>query len=386
MRTLYRLAPLALAIAATPALAQESDTADLAQRIDALQQQVNTMSDDRIRFNGFMSTGYARASNDAGFAGITESTDVYDLSLMALQASFDITDKTQAVMQIVGRGAEDWDPSMEWAYLSYRPTNDWQLRAGKMRIPLFMYSDFLEVGYAQPWARPPEAFYGQTTSTQVGVDAQHTYNLDNSSITTQVFAGFVEDEAQGAEVDVRNHGGVSVAWTDYTWTLRGVYATGELTLNAGPFQLEDERSDYVGVGLSFDNGDWLVSAEASRTEIDGYYTDKDAAYLSVGHRFGSLTPYAVVGWVRSQDNDKRDGLYLPTGDPMRPAPASVLNTRRDEYSLGLRWDVTPGIAIKGDVTHARGFEGAAGGLNAEYVMADKSDSTNVYTFKIDAAF
>ena len=28
-----------------------------------------------------------------------------------------------------------------------------------MRLPLFMESETLEIGYGQPWARPPEAVY-----------------------------------------------------------------------------------------------------------------------------------------------------------------------------------------------------------------------------------
>ena len=101
----------------------------------------------------------------------------------------------------------------------------------------------------------------------------------------------------------------------------------------------------------------------------------DAAYLSVGRRIGSITPYAVVGWTESKDDDERAG-----------SPLSALNTHRDEYSLGLRWDVLSGVAVKFDWTHARGFGDAPGGLDAASVFADELDSTNVYTVKIDSAF
>ena len=183
MKRLFSAAPLALAIAATPALAQSTEETleRMQQQLNAMQQQLNSAKDTGVRFNGFFSTGFARASNDAGYAGITDESEVADLSLFALQGTFDVTQKSQIVMQLVGRGEDDWEPQVEWAYLSHRPTNNLQIRAGKMRIPFFMYSDSLEVGYAQPWARPPQSVYGPIAVTSyVGADASYNLNFDNS--------------------------------------------------------------------------------------------------------------------------------------------------------------------------------------------------------------
>ncbi|WP_242634382.1 hypothetical protein [Marinobacter salicampi] len=376
------------------------------QQLDSMQQQLNSVKDERVRFNGFFSTGFARASNDAGFDGVTDESSVADQSLLALQGTFDVTDKSQAVLQLVGRGAEDWDPVVEWAYLSHRPTNDLQLRAGKMRLPFFMYSDSLEVGYAQTWARPPAAVYDPVAiQSYVGADATHTFNFNGSSLTTQVFTGFTEEEGNISEVKLRNTAGLTLSWTDYVWTVRGIAATAEISINAtrlaaiaeaNDLQLVDgqailadeERGNFFGLGLGYDNGTWQVISEVTRAEVDGKFADTDSAYVSVARRFGTLTPYAVVGWIESQDNEERAGAFLaqgPTGI-MPAVPESVLNTRRDEYSVGVRWDITPGVAIKADVTHVRGFEGSAGGLNPAFILANDDDTTNVYTLKLDSAF
>ncbi|MGO1500458.1 MAG: hypothetical protein ACTHWH_04135 [Marinobacter sp.] len=86
MNKLLRLAPLALAIAASGVSAQSTDDTltRMQQQLNSMQQQLNAAKNDRVRFNGFFSTGVARASNDAGFAGNTEKTNVADLSLLAL--------------------------------------------------------------------------------------------------------------------------------------------------------------------------------------------------------------------------------------------------------------------------------------------------------------
>lgn len=401
MKKLLHLAPLALAIAASTASAQSTDDTltRMQQQLNSMQQQLNAAKNDRVRFNGFFSTGVARASNDAGYAGITEKTNVSDLSLLALQGTFDVTEKSQAVLQLVGRGADDWEPQVEWAYLSHRPTNNLQLRAGKMRIPFFMYSDSLEVGYAQPWARPPQSVYGPIAITSyVGADATYNFNFENSSLTTTVFTGFTDEDGNSGDVQLRNIGGLNLTWTDYVWTLRGVAATAEadidatklgqlaasqgITLRPGITQLASgDRGNFYGIGASYDDGSWQIISEVTRAEIDGKFADTDSAYLSVGHRFGSWTPYLAAGWTESKDEGERTGAFIPGA-----VPESILNYQREEFSVGTRWDITPGVAIKADVTHVRGLDKGYGNLNTAYMLSDVPSSTNVFTLKLDSAF
>ncbi|WP_061330886.1 hypothetical protein [Marinobacter excellens] len=401
MKRLFSVAPLALAIAATPVMAQDTEQTleRMQQQLNAMQQQLNSARNTGVRFNGFFSTGYARASNDAGYAGITEESEVKDLSLFALQGTFDVTQKSQIVMQLVGRGADDWEPEVEWAYLSHRPTNNLQLRAGKMRIPFFMYSDSLEVGYAQPWARPPQSVYGPIAVTSyVGADASYNWNFDNSSLNANFFTGFTDEDGNSGDVQLRNIAGLNLSWTDYVWTIRGVAATAEadidatrlgalaaqsgITLPAGITQLADgDRGNFYGLGASYDNGSWLIIGEVTRVEVDGKFADTDSAYLSVGHRFGSWTPYVATGWTESKDDNERTGAFIPG-----VVPESILNYQRNEYSVGTRWDITPGVAIKADITHVRGLDKGFGNLNTAYMLESNASSTNVYTLKIDSAF
>lgn len=402
MKKVLSVAPLALAIAAAPALAQESteDTLKrMQQQLNSMQQQLNSAKDTGVRFNGFFSTGYARASNDAGYAGFTDETEVNDLSLFALQGSFDVTSKSQIVMQLVGRGADDWEPQVEWAYLSHRPTNNLQIRAGKMRIPFFMYSDSLEVGYAQPWARPPQSVYGPIAVTSyVGADASYNWNFDNSSLNANFFTGFSDEDGNSGDVQLRNIAGLNLTWTDYVWTFRGVAATAEADIDATRLAAQapagtnvdtviadGDRGNFFGLGASYDDGSWQIIGEVTRVELDGKFADTDSAYLSVGHRFGSWTPYVAFGWLESKDDDERLGFVTTSGGtPL--APESILNYQREDYSVGTRWDITPGVAVKFDVTHSRGFDKGTGGLNPAYILTSGTDSTNVYTIKIDSAF
>lgn len=61
MKKLFSAAPLALAIATTPALAQSTEETleRMQQQLNAMQQQLNSAKDTGVRFNGFFSTGFA---------------------------------------------------------------------------------------------------------------------------------------------------------------------------------------------------------------------------------------------------------------------------------------------------------------------------------------
>lgn len=137
----------------------------------------------------------------------------------------------------------------------------------------------------------------------------------------------------------------------------------------------------MGLGLSYDDGSWLLMSELTRVEVNGFYQDTDSAYITLGYRVKEVTPYVTASWVESQDNYERDGT-----------PLEVLDVRRQAYSLGFRWDMTTSVAMKVDWTHARGFGKTTGGLIGNQLDAlagnpgGRFDSTDVYTVRLDAAF
>lgn len=230
-----------------PAMADDSQRIDrLEQRLDSMQKQMTESSLEKVRLNGFFSTGYTRANNDAGYDDATEKSDLETLSLFGLQGTFALGRNTEAVLQLVSRGNEEWDTELEWGYLRHQFSNGSELRAGKMRLPLFMESETLEIGYGQPWARPPEAVYDPVpVRSYLGADASYTLNLSGSSIQARTFAGHLDDDAdslgQTVSVELRNITGLTANWTNYLWTFRGVYARAEATIGGTP-PLGDEEN------------------------------------------------------------------------------------------------------------------------------------------------
>ncbi|MFS1423297.1 outer membrane protein [Shewanella sp. 10N.286.48.B5] len=391
--------PLAISVAMLPALAVANDATDeklakLEQQVKSLQANQTANLTERFKFNGFMTGAFITSDNNAGYAGATTSANFNEGSKFGLQGTFAITDQTQAVMQLMMRGENDWDVEAEWAYISHRFDNGIQARAGKSRLPLFMYSDYLDIGYAQPFVRPPSDVYDPVPFTSyTGGDVSYDVEFDDSTMTIQAFGG----QSEAAGVDMKNILGVNVTWTDETWTLRGLYGEAildgdvkrqitqelmpntEIDVTVTLLEIDREKGTFAGVGASYDNGSFLAITELTRIEVDGAYPDSDSGYLTLGYRINDFTPYVTASFFETKDNDSRTII-----DEASAIQAAIFNGQRKSYSAGLRWDALDNLAIKFDVTYSNDFGETSGGLETN--IAKEFDDTTVYTVQFDAVF
>ncbi|MGI1998229.1 hypothetical protein [Shewanella frigidimarina] len=398
---------VAISMAMVPSLSVADEAADakiakLEQQVQALQSQQNASLTDKVKFNGFVSGAYISSDNDVGYNSADSSANFSEDSKVGLQATFDISDRTQAVLQLMMRGEYDWEVEAEWAYLSHRFENGIKLRGGKLRVPLFMYSDYLDVGYAQPFARPPEEVYGAVPfSSYTGAGASYDVDYDDSTLTMQIFGG--ESTVKSTDTDVSNLMGANVSWTDETWTLRAVYgqaqldgsANSEVDVELAPgvitqadyivLELNDEKGTFAGVGASYDNGEVIAVTELTRVEVDGAYPDTDSGYLTLGYRIKEFTPYVTVAYMKTQDNNERLPISQAAAVQM-----VAFNAERMAYSLGLRWDAIDNVAVKFDVTYADDFGDTSGGFSGNSIDTSTGkftyDDTLIYTVKFDAVF
>ncbi|QBF84453.1 porin [Shewanella maritima] len=383
--------PLAVSVALLPASAIADDATDkkiaqLEQQVKSLQKQQRESLADKFSFNGFISVAYTTSDNDAGYNNSSTGADFTEDSKLGFQGTFKISDQTQAVMQLMTRGANDWDIEAEWAYLSHRFDSGIQARAGKLRVPLFMYSDYLDVGYAQPFARPPKEVYDPVPfSSYTGGDLAYDVEFEDSTLTLQGFGGQSDVEDDLRKVDLNNILGANISWTDLTWTARAVYGQtkidGVLYLGDDVVPVSDTTSKFIGLGGSYDNGNLLAVAEWTQVEIEGPLADNESGYLTLGYRINAFTPYVTAAYYKTTDNDER---------AMLPPLAFAFDRERKAYSAGLRWDAIDNVALKFDVTYLTDFGDSHGGLDGNIDRAlsglEMHDSSMLYTVKVDAVF
>lgn len=393
MKKVFTLLPLA-AVCATQFAYAATDAERLAQveqELAMLQDQSSYDSlSDRMTINGFFTGKMVVANNDAGFDNATTTPNFADGSKLGLQGTFALTDQTQIVAQLVGRGSDDWSPEMEWAFLSHDFDNGFVTRVGRLRLPLYMYSDFLEVGYAQPWATPPADVYTIAPITSFnGVDVTYQHDLGDAILALQASYGndssSAEDNSVGTDVEFSDIAGLSATLSYEEWVFRGTYFQTDLSSADTGLPLlgafENERAQFIGAGVSYDNGSLIAISEYTISKVEGAYADTESAYITLGYRVEAFTPYVSYSYLKTTDDEKRAASSVDT---------TLLTWQRSTYSVGTRYDISANLALKLDVTYASDFGDTTGSLASNvsptYANTQEFDDTIVYTISFDAVF
>jgi len=356
MKRLLALGILA-ALSATPTAAQSVQITGFGQMV------AGTVSDGTT----FPGTGY------------DSDWDFKDESLFALQVRGDLNEQWSATAQIVARGRDDFDPEFAWAYVGWNGGNGLSAKLGRQRIPLFRYSDFLEVGYAYPWLRPPHAVYNFQFSNFDGGSLAYTFGSGAWYSTVSLIGGkhestiTISNQPAPQELQSLVGGSFETVYNDWL-TLRAGYYQADVVIDAQALNplLSSLRTNgfgnvanaidfndpgsFLGFGAEINHGNWLVVSEYTKVQIDdSYFTDKSQFYVTGGYRFGAWTPTVTYG---TRDGDAKTGIIglLPNVAPLAPLRAAVSGVvfsddlDAEYLSLGLRWDVATNVALKADWT------------------------------------
>ncbi|KKO45615.1 hypothetical protein WG68_09535 [Arsukibacterium ikkense] len=333
--------------------------------------------------NGFASikAGITTGSDDQLY-GYDDKLNFKNESLIALQIKSDLGDKLSVTAQLLGRGSDDFDVGFEWAFVSYQLSDNMTINAGRLRTPFYKYSDFKDVGYAYDWLRVPQGVYGLGFDTIEGVTLYRTAQLGDVDSTLQlVFGGYDGDASlSGARVNARIDNVAGVTWelAKDALSARFAYLTGKTTIDTSPVTLapgftvgnlyqaltanglaplvaaidiDDESSNFIGVGLTYDDSDWIAVAEYTRVKVDNSFiaTQKNW-YASLGKRFNSYTPY--ISFER-ENNAALVGIYQPyaavlPAQLLVPVQGLIASQERDAntWNIGLRYDFHPSAAFK----------------------------------------
>lgn len=363
---------------------------------------------DWLKLSGFGTVGFAKASNltpgleYAGGVnvpgGISDEWSGRLDTRLGVQAEARLTPDLVGTLQVLSKYRYDgrYMPTTEWANLKYSFTPDAAIRVGRFGAPAFMISDSLNVGYAQPWLRPPVDAYMRMPITHIdGVEGIFRFNWGNSAITVQ--PGFGETSAylvnagSVVDLDITRMMSLNVSLEHGPFTVRYGRVKGKVKSTSQHLGSFDD--DFNGLGVIYDKDDWLVQTEyVWRKNTPNVSTlpiaaqraffstpipfASHSAYATVGHRFGSVMPYVSVSNYRPQ------GTY--------PANKS---SRSDTKSLGVRWDFYRNMAFKAQYDRVRADQGIGlfyrttpSTATVNNTPATQSSPVNVLSFSIDFVF
>ncbi|UZE96281.1 OprO/OprP family phosphate-selective porin [Alkalimarinus alittae] len=333
---------------------------------------------EQISINGFGSVIAAQTlDSDETLYGNDNDLSFENESRFALQVAAPIGEKFSATAQIMARGSDEFSPEFEWAYISYQATDNFMVMAGRQRFSLYKYSDYVDVGYAYHWVRPPQGVYsipfnsgnglGFLYNTALGdVDFNFTYKFVGEEISDYVPSG-TDEEPANFKTTMSHLFNFDFTWSDLNFGMNYGLVP-ELSYEASRLEplktvlpasylseilVEDETMNFFGAYIGYDPGDWFVLAEYTYGKFDdpNALADQKSFYVSGGVRINQLTIHGTYGL---DDNEPSSDVYKKISNPMLSglvkAAVSAQEEDSETYSLGVRWDVDSGVALKADYT------------------------------------
>jgi len=113
-----------------------------------------------IQWHGYL-TSALMVGTDGNYSGDVNDAGGTKDTRMGLTVSTQVDESLGFAAQMKAKGVADFQMELDWAFASYDIGESVTLRFGKIKYPIGMYNEYIDVGYTYPWIRPPEGFYNQ---------------------------------------------------------------------------------------------------------------------------------------------------------------------------------------------------------------------------------
>jgi hypothetical protein len=400
----------------------EKQTQRNTKQIDSIKSKMDAEAE-KLKINGFMTAGVSYGDDPVeGGYEIDKNPNFRGDALAGLQFNYALGENSSAVVQLVSRsrGNESWETNAEWAYIAYGVSNNLDARMGRLRIPLYLYSETLDVGYSYPWVRPPLQLYQTTLTSYDGADMLYKFSTGSVNHTLQPFAGSSTSNnqtdnpygyfrvpvpanplgiaAMSAELqlDFKDLYGITLNSTYDSWTTKltmmhltldgtlmavdNMGTIGGGTIVAGsPLAQVSDNLNYYAAGAMYDNGSLLAMLEVANIQADRetLFGDSVEGQGTLGYRIDKWTPYTTYAWGQSINDASKFAQSF----------GATPNRNMKSISLGVRRELTDQLDAKFEWTNYYDMENngflspGASGLSGSL-----GDDANVYTFTLDAVF
>lgn len=340
-----------------------------------------------IQFDGFMTAGAAKivSIDDAdkgniyigglGDRGISEDLSFEKDTRFGLQISSDVTENMSVVAQLLGRGDQgNFNAVIEWAYVDYEFHETTSIHVGKIKQPVYLVNDYVEVGYAYPWIRPPQEVYllNNPLNTVNGIELLLQFPVGPGTLSFQPYLGSNRDDipnSQGGFFEAENIYGIDVKYAGRGYSVHASNFQCDVKTFGGfstqsPFGSVDVDLNGTGdcnvtaAGLTFDIANFVVYAEwTDRTTTDTLsraFGDTEAYYATLGYRIGKFLPHityaSITGKASTVGLSTGNGAVTPSpGNPAPLPPGFSLNFPvpiQTSITAGLRYEVNDSAALK----------------------------------------
>lgn len=383
-----------------------------------LPEEANAPDGPTLAWSGFGTLGWTQSNRRWGYQRFIDRQGSFERdSLLGAQLDAQLSPEWSATAQVKlapsDRQDNAWDLRSTWAFVAWRPDNDWLLRAGKLRVPFFLRSEHMDVGATYNDARLPADLYGiLSTNDFTGAHVTRAWTVGDSDVSLDLYHGRATQTqriwlregagpvAAGASVwdVVTKAQGISATWTDATSKARlGLH---RVVVTPQDGQALAVRPTWVDLGPGF--GYWQTSnalpgpgVEMTRS-IENYFltaageyspaagwrlageigrvrqlkTDRgvDAllGYFTVTRTIDRLSPYVTLAALRSSARSREwtrrlDETTVPAGVPgadalnasMRASADATPVSDQRSWAFGSAYAVSSTAKLKAEWLHTR---------------------------------
>lgn len=310
-------------------------------------------------------------------------------SNFGVQATAKFTDMVSVTAQGLARdGARGIRAELAWAFVKVKLSDELSVRAGRIGAPVYMISDFRNVGYANTMIRPPAEVYRQVNFDSVdGVDVIYQRSFGDTTMTAQAAVGNVKSHVTAdAYVTFKPATALHLVLENGPYTVRFGRAFGKYTVDnsatftgllaslnrfgftkvAQELDITDVKGSFTSVGFTMDQNNFLIQSEyAVRRTESRVAQDTTSYYAMLGYRAGKFTPY--YSFARARQDGPRTFTGLPTSGPLAALSAGATLAgqapQNDTHAYGVRWDFRKSAAFKMQLDHVVPKDGAGGFFN-----------------------
>lgn len=335
---------------------------------------------DKLSIKGFASV-YGTKANLEGISlqtGVDTHWGFSPDSIAGLQFDYKVSEDIDAVIQLTAKGHNNFNMEAEWAFLRFNINDQLAVRGGRMRLPWYMYSESIEVGYAYPWVRPSVEVYVSSFTTYEGVDASYSQQLGDWSSNTQLYYGTASTETADTEA-VR---GIAFSVERDSLTLRASYNQIEAITITG-YPVADDIN-YYSASARYDDGRWFALLEGAEADVGKKlpFLGNLAMTGTLAYQFEKWMPYLSLSKSYSEAKHETHAV------------SPFQKVSMESITLGMRYNLNSQVSLKAEIADYDDFDmtlgntviGAEPELNPNLIQDLNDDGVHILSIGFDAVF
>lgn len=333
-----------------------------------------TMAETKV--TGFASMYGGLVTNGEQFLADYPNTGLYDTDFsFAPETTFGVqlktnpNDQIEFIIQLLSRGAHEFDTDIDWAYVNYSINSELSLQMGRKRLPLYYYSDFYELGFAYYWVRPPSDNYTWQITNYNGLSLIYEPDLEYWDASFNLYIGREDDKENNLLTFFADNTPVDESWknmvgfvaeiSDEFFEYRFTAMSSQLSRESNNIILSDGVNQVfygLSVNARFDNH--IILSEYNHYKRAADNIRVTTHMISYGYKLQKLTPHITYSELKQLNNiNGADEHHYTT-------------------SIGLRYNLNASSALK--VQYDKTIDDA---INSTIV-----GNAELLTFGIDVVF